>query len=90
MPWHFLEAEGVQPWTDLPAWVPAPMVRLLAADGSKAATHGLHHRPVEDVVRDIAAWDRTRQKEPLRAGMSREREAELLAKFSAEGPPPGP
>jgi 2'-hydroxyisoflavone reductase len=90
VPWAFLEAEGVQPWTDLPAWLPAPMVRLLAADGSKAAAHGLHHRPVEDVLADIAAWDRARQQEPLRAGLTREREAELLAKFTASDRPPAP
>jgi len=60
VPWEFLEAEGVQPWTDLPAWVPAPMTRLLAADGSKAAKAGLHHRTIQEVVADIAAWDRSR------------------------------
>jgi 2'-hydroxyisoflavone reductase len=92
VPWEFLEAEGVGPWTDLPAWLPAPMSALLRADGSKAAAAGLEHRQIADVVADIAAWDRTRHGAPLRAGMSREREAELLAKFSASsaGPPPGP
>ena len=90
VPWEFLEAEGVQPWTDLPAWVPAPMARLLMADGSKAAAAGLHNRSIEAVVADLANWDRSRPQEPLRAGMSREREAELLRKFRAEAPPPGP
>ena len=90
VPWAFLEAEDVQPWNDLPAWVPAPMFALLAADGSKAAADGLEHRPLDDVVADIAAWDRPRSKEPLRAGMTREREAELIRKFRAEGPPPSP
>jgi len=90
VPWEFLEAEGVRPWTDLPAWVPVPMWGLIAADASRAANHGLHHRPIEDVVAGIAAWDRTRPREPLRAGMSREREAELLARFTAPGRPPGP
>ncbi|MGH9010066.1 MAG: hypothetical protein ACRDYF_09510 [Acidimicrobiia bacterium] len=90
VPWDFLEAQGVQPWTDLPAWVPAPMLGLLAADGSKAAAHGLTHKPIEDVVAGIAAWDRSRRSEPLRAGMTREREAELLRTFRAEGRPPGP
>src|SRR5205085_10077558 len=65
VPWPFLEAEGVQPWTDLPAWLPAPMARLLAADGSKAAGAGLPSRPIEAVVSDIAAWDRARPQEPL-------------------------
>ena len=95
VPWEFLEAEGVQPWTDLPAWLPAPMARLLLADGSKAAAAGLDHRPIEAVVDEVARWDRSRNAEPLRAGMTREREAELLRKYraapSGEGaPPPGP
>ena len=90
VPWEFLEANGVQPWTDLPAWVPAPMAGVLLADGSKAAAAGLHNRSIDDVVADLAAWDRTRSQEPLRAGMTRERQAELLRKFAAAGPPPGP
>ena len=95
VPWPFLEAEGVQPWTDLPAWVPAPMAALLRADGSKAAAAGLDCRPIEAVGADLAEWDRGRPQEPLRAGMTPEREAELLRKFRAgpfrEGaPPPGP
>lgn len=51
---------------------------------------GLESRPIEAVVADLAAWDRARRQEPLRAGMSREREAELLRTFRAEDPPPGP
>ena len=90
VPWEFLEGNGVQPWTDLPAWVPAPMAGVLLADGSKAAAAGLHNRSIEDVVADLAAWDRTRPQEPLRAGMTREREAELLRMFAAAGPRPGP
>ncbi|HKY75575.1 MAG TPA: hypothetical protein VJS45_05520 [Acidimicrobiia bacterium] len=89
-PWEFLEAQGVQPWTDLPAWVPAPMAALLLADGSKAAAAGLETRPIEAVVADLAAWDRDRPHEPLRAGLTREREAELLRTLGAEGRTPGP
>jgi 2'-hydroxyisoflavone reductase len=90
VPWTFLEQEEVQPWTDLPAWLPAPMAALLLADGSKAFAAGLVSRPIEAVVADIAAWDQSRPQEPLRAGLTREREAELLAKFTASGRPPGP
>jgi 2'-hydroxyisoflavone reductase len=90
VPWEFLEAEGVGPWTDLPAWVPAPMAGMLAASGARAAAAGLRSRPIEAVVADLAAWDRSRGLEPLRAGMSREREAELLRKFREGAPPPGP
>lgn len=73
-------------------WRPLPdgVEGLLAANGSKAAAHGLAHKPIEDVVAGIAAWDRSRRSEPLRAGMTREREAELLRMFCGEGRPPGP
>ena len=80
----------MQPWTDLPAWVPAPMAALLLADGSKAAAAGLAPRSIEAVVAGVAAWDRSRPQEPLRAGLSREREAELLASFTARDRPPVP
>jgi 2'-hydroxyisoflavone reductase len=95
VPWEFLEAQGIAPWTDLPAWVPAPMAGLLAADGSKAAADGLGSRPIEAVVGDLQRWDRARPQQPLRAGLTREREAELLSRFRTEqvrkgDPPPGP
>ena len=47
--------KGSQPWTDLPAWLPAPMALLLLADGSKAAAAGLESRPIVTVVGDLAA-----------------------------------
>ena len=90
VPWEFLEAEGVAPWVDLPAWVPAPMAGVLAADGSKAAAAGLRSRSIESVVADLMTWDRARPRKSLRAGMTREREAELLSRFRAAVPPPGP
>ena len=90
VPWEFLEAEGVGPWSDLPAWVPAPMAGVLAANGAKAAGAGLRSRPIEAVVADLAAWDRSRPRAELRAGMSRDRQAELLRKFREGAPPPGP
>ena len=90
VPWPFLEAEGVVPWVDLPAWLPTPMQRLLRADGSKAAAAGFDSRPVEAVVADVRNWDRTRPPAPLRAGLTREREAEILSRFRAAVRPPGP
>lgn len=90
VPWEFLEAHAVQPWTDLPAWVPAPMRGMILADGSKAAAAGLETRPIKATVADLAEWDRERPQAPLRAGLTREREAELLRSFRAEGRPPGP
>jgi len=90
VPWPFLEAEGVAPWTDLPAWVPAAMQGLITADGARASAAGLEHRSIEAVVADLAAWDGARPRRPLRAGLSRERESDLLRRYREAGPPPGP
>lgn len=59
-----LAAEGVQPWTQLPCWVPegGEFAGFLETDASRAARTGLRCRPVEETVADTWAWLR-------RAGM---------------------
>ncbi len=88
-------AKASQPWTDLPAWVPAPMAALLPADGSKAAAAGLDSRPIEAVVGDLAAWDGARPQEPLRAGHDPGAGSGAAQEvpgweFRQGAPPPGP
>ena len=84
----FLLAEGVAPWADLPLWLPdAP--EWVGADSisvAKAVAKGLTFRPLAQTVADTLAWDRT---QPVgdhptgpKAGISRERERELLEKLS--------
>lgn len=52
---------GVAPWTELPLWVPsawnAPGVFDVTVDRAVAA--GLTVRPVDDTLRDLAAWAAT-------------------------------
>jgi nucleoside-diphosphate-sugar epimerase len=53
-----LDAAGVEPWTQLPCWVPttAEYAGFLEADTSLAAQTGLVCRPVTDTVADTWAW----------------------------------
>lgn len=85
---HLL-AEGVQPWTDLPLWIPRsdPLHSgFQSFDGSKAFSAGLSCRPVEDTVRDTLAWAQSRDADHAwRAGLAPERERALLA-ACARGP----
>lgn len=79
-----LTAEGVRPWLDLPMWLPPtdPGMRgFFQVDASRAAAAGLRTRPLADTVRDTLDWARARGADELRAGLGREREAELAARY---------
>jgi 2'-hydroxyisoflavone reductase len=68
---------GVQPWTELPLWLPGGEYAGMArADISKALAAGLTFRPVEETVVDTLAWDRTVDGE--RPTLAYDREQEIL------------
>lgn len=79
----FLAEQGVAPWSDLPAWVPQDepsMAGFFAFDVRKALAAGLTFRPLAETVHATLAWAATRPVDyQMRAGLSREREAALLA-----------
>ncbi|HZO86929.1 MAG TPA: NAD-dependent epimerase/dehydratase family protein [Chthonomonadaceae bacterium] len=80
---EFLQQEGVQPWTELPLWVPEEpdMAGFNAVNCDKAIAAGLTFRPLSDTIRDTLAWDATRPADrEWRAGLKPERERELLEK----------
>lgn len=79
----FLLDKGVAPWSDLPLWLPGEEAAGMSAfDVSKALEAGLAARPLEETVRDILSWHQTRPKgEPLKAGISRDRESLLLSSY---------
>lgn len=86
---EWLLAHGVEPWSDLPLWLPAGQGQgTLAVDTSRARALGFTSRPVEDTARDTLAWQREtggpRAEKYADVGISREREAELLAEWDAE------
>jgi 2'-hydroxyisoflavone reductase len=69
---------------NLPFFVPAPYSGIFALSQARAAADGLTHRPVETVIADAAAWSHARPSDaPRRAGITREREAALLAAWRA-------
>jgi 2'-hydroxyisoflavone reductase len=77
---QFLVDRKVEEWMELPLWIVDPdMISLEQVDASRAVAAGLTFRPLEDTIRttlsDAALTDA--------AGMKPEREAELLAEWSA-------
>ena len=70
-------------WMELPLWAPEPELRgLMEVDISKALEMGLRFRSLEETVRDTLAWIRSIDDPPGEAGMSEQRERELLAELA--------
>jgi 2'-hydroxyisoflavone reductase len=77
----FLNQNDVQPWSDLPVWLPNDEEHAGHShiDVSKAMQAGLKFRPLEETVRDTLEWARARPADhEWRAGLKPEREQELL------------
>ena len=84
----FLLEQQVAPWAGLPLWLPQknPAIRyMLTADCRRAIAAGLTFRPLGETVRAIREWDVGRGDPPLQAGLSSEREQEVLAAWRARG-----
>jgi 2'-hydroxyisoflavone reductase len=83
VPADFLEAQQVAPWTDLPSWIPrGPEAGLSQVSNAKAVAAGLSFRPLADTARDTLGWWKGLPEErraKVRAGLSAEREREVLA-----------
>ncbi|MFI5389454.1 MAG: NAD-dependent epimerase/dehydratase family protein [Candidatus Eremiobacterales bacterium] len=78
----FLAENAVEPWSDLPLWVPDSlgMPGLLHVDVRRALVAGLRYRPLRETVRDTLAWHKTKTPaRAMRAGLSEDRERNLLA-----------
>jgi len=82
VPVETLDAHGVKGWSDLPCWI-------ARGRGYDAITHvcpmraeamGLRHRPLATTLSDTLRWARdARTNVPLEAGLTPEREADILA-----------
>ncbi len=84
----FLTENQVSPWQDMPAWIPATgeYAGFGRVDVSRAVAAGLTFRPMAETARATLEWFKTLPEErqgALRAGLSREREAEVLAAWHA-------
>jgi 2'-hydroxyisoflavone reductase len=85
-PPDFLDKHEVRPWSDMPVWIPRSE-GLTPLSNRAAVGQGLTFRPVADTARDTLAWYKAlpedRRSKPMRAGLSPEREREVLAAFKA-------
>lgn len=87
----FLRAEGVNSWTDMPVWVPnqGDTAGFHHRDVRRAVAVGLTYRPLAETARETLNWFREQPVErqgALRAGVSAEREGELLSKWKRRRP----
>jgi 2'-hydroxyisoflavone reductase len=90
VPWPFLEKEKVEPWSDMPVWIPAggPESGMSQVSIARALAAGLRFRPLSDTARDTLAWWKglpAERRARLKAGISREREKQVLAAWAAQG-----
>jgi 2'-hydroxyisoflavone reductase len=67
----FVEEHGIEPWTELPVWLPptGEYIGMHRTDTSAALEAGLRCRPVADTVTDTWAWLRELAEPPLREGL---------------------
>jgi 2'-hydroxyisoflavone reductase len=91
VPTEFLAQQKVEPWSDMPVWVPAAGEDLGMAQIScaKAIGRGLRFRPAEETARDTLAWWATlpdERRAKLRAGLAQDRELAVLGEWKKKGP----
>lgn len=84
----FLGAQGIEAWSDLPAWVPGEgeTAGFARVSNARAVAAGLTFRPLATTAADTLAWFNTLPEErrtKLRAGLTVEREAAALAAWHA-------
>lgn len=80
VPEALLLAQGVEPWTALPLWVPESDRGFMRMEIGRARDSGLAFRPLAETVRETWAWAREYPASlPGATGISPQREAELLS-----------
>ena len=90
VPADFLEKHEVAPWTDMPVWVPPDKEAggISSVSNKRAIEKGLTFRPLAETARDTLKWlkmqGEARQKK-LHAGLTKEREEEVLAAWHKSG-----
>lgn len=84
LPAEFLAEQQVSPWSDMPVWAPSvgDEAGFALTSAARAIQAGLSIRPMADTVADTLRWHLGRpepERMKLKAGLSPEREAEVLA-----------
>jgi 2'-hydroxyisoflavone reductase len=88
IPAEFLASENVSPWTDMPVWSPSvgDEAGFAETSAARATAAGLTIRPLDQTAVDTLRWHLTRpesERVALKAGLSPEREVQLLAAWQA-------
>ena len=90
VPPEVIEAAGIEPWTELPVWVPptGEYTGLHNGDVSAACAAGLSCRPVAETVADTWRWLQAEGDPPERPdrpsnGLDPERERQVLASLAS-------
>ena len=83
-----LQAQGVQPWIELPLWLPddGEHAAFMQVPSTRALAAGLQVRPLAETVVDTLRWYRSLPPEQAaftKAGLSAEKEAAVLASLQA-------
>ena len=91
MPLEFLQGHGIEPFANLPAWVPSSPAsefsNVFTISSAAGFAKGLRARSANETIADTLAWWKTLPEErrnPMRAGLSAEKETEVLAVWSKE------
>jgi 2'-hydroxyisoflavone reductase len=83
---EFLKQQKVEAWSDMPVWA-GDELGMSRTNISRALAKGLTFRPLADTARDTLAWFKAQKPErraKLRAGLTPEREAEVLAAWKKQ------
>jgi len=81
VPANFLAQQKVEAWSDMPVWA-RDELGLAPTKINRALAKGLTFRPLAETARDTLAWFKSQPRDrqsKLRAGLTPEREAEVLA-----------
>jgi 2'-hydroxyisoflavone reductase len=89
VPASFLEEQKVAPWSDMPVWIPAEgeYAGFGRRSNKRAVAAGLTFRPLADTAKATLEYHESRsaeRKAKLRAGVTPEREKEVLAAWKAK------
>ena len=93
IPVDFLASHEIHPFANLPAWVPSSPANefsgVFTVSGAAGVAKGLRARAATETIGDTLAWWKTLPEErrnPIRAGISAEKEAKVLAAWAKEKP----
>lgn len=81
---EFIEKHNIEPYTELPLWVPESWSGTDHTNISKAVSAGLRFSPLEKTISETLDFDRKREGYQLRSGISREKETELIRELESD------